>query len=149
AGRNPHQAFEDMGDVGAREAEITMAALLLDVNEAGILKLAEMPARSRKHHARFLGEFGCGERLAVHERSQHVGARRISQQRRNGGDVRSVFHSLTLAELSMPCKLLGVALRKARRHRCGRLTPLRRLLAMRTNTHCSSCWRSFGVRPMR
>src|SRR5260370_31693151 len=90
-----------------------MAALLLDIEEAGILKLAEMPARRRKHDARLLGELGCGERLAVHERCEHVGAGRISQQRRNGRDVRSVFHSLTLAEVSTRRKLVGVAVRKS------------------------------------
>src|SRR5260370_33161842 len=91
-----------------------MAALLLDIEEAGILKLAEMHARRRKHDARFLGELGCGERLAVHKRSEHVGARRISQQRRNDRDVRSVFHSLTLAEVSTQRKLLDVAVRKSK-----------------------------------
>src|SRR5260370_10394436 len=91
-----------------------MAALLLDIEEAGILKLAEMPARRRKHDARLLGELGRGERLAVHERREHVGARRISQQRRNCRDVRSVFHSLTLAEVSTRRKLLDVAVRKSK-----------------------------------
>src|SRR5258708_20910738 len=114
ARRNPHQAMEDGAHIGDGQAEIAMAALLLDIDEAGILELAEMPARRREHDARLLGELGCGERLAVHERSQHVGARRISQQRRNGRDVRSVFHSLTLAELSTRRKLLDVAVRKSK-----------------------------------
>src|SRR5260370_22242392 len=91
-----------------------MAALLLDIEEAGILKLAEMPARRRKHDARLLGELGRGERLAVHERREHVGARRSSQQRSNGRDVRSVFHSLTLAEVSTRRKLLDVAVRESK-----------------------------------
>src|SRR5215813_5241321 len=106
AGGNSHQAFEDAGDIGTRQAEIAVAALLFGIDDAGILELAEVPARSREHDASLLGELGRGERPAVHERGQHIGTRRVSQQRRDGGDVRSIFHSLTLAEVSSRRKLL-------------------------------------------
>src|SRR5499427_1779084 len=104
--RNSHQTFEDAGDIGTGQAEIAVAALLFGIDDAGILELAEVPARSREHDASLLGELGRGERPAVHERGQHIGTRRVSQQRRDGGDVRSIFHSLTLAEVSSRRKLL-------------------------------------------
>src|SRR5262252_7922079 len=105
-GRNSHQTFEDAGDIGTGQAEIAVAALLFGIDDAGILELAEVPAGSREHDASLLGELGRGERPAVHERGQHVGARRVAQQRRDGGDVRSIFHSLTIAEVSSRRKLL-------------------------------------------
>ena len=96
--RQPHQRFQHAGDIGAGEAKIAMACLFLDREQAGGVQLGEMTARRRQRDARFLGEFGRSERLAVHQRGEHIGAGGIAKQRGDHRDIGTVFHSSILTE---------------------------------------------------
>ena len=79
-----HQRFEQARDVGIRETVIAMAPLRFDGDEAGVVELAQMRARGLLGDAGFEREFSRGERHAVQQGRQHVGACGIAD---HGGDA--------------------------------------------------------------
>jgi hypothetical protein len=75
-------------------------AILVDDEQAGLNKLSQMRGSCRCGDARLVRAFPGGERAARHQRGENIGARRVSNQRAEPGDVRSVFHGCTLARHS-------------------------------------------------
>jgi hypothetical protein len=60
-----------------------MPALLDHGQEAAVHQLGEMRARRGRRHAGNVGELARGQRAAVGQRIEHVGARRLADQRRD------------------------------------------------------------------
>ena len=75
------------------EPEVAVAALLRRHDQACPGELAEMAARGLRRDVRRVGEFARGQRAAVEQRDQHVGARRIADQRGDGGDIEDLAHA--------------------------------------------------------
>ena len=94
-----HQGFERICDVSLSETEIPVPPLAFDHDEAGLFELGEMAARGREHQARFLRQLGRRERRTGKEGHQHVGTRRIADQRGDDRDVGAFLHSLMISEL--------------------------------------------------
>ena len=72
------------------EPKIAMASLFHGGDQAAGLQLGQMGTRRLRGDARFVGELAGGQRLAAHQRRQHVGARGIAGQRGNRGDARGL-----------------------------------------------------------
>ncbi len=91
--RNAHQVLEELRHVAIGEAEIAMPSLALHHEQLRIRELRQVRARGRLADLRHLRQLRRGERLAAQERGEHLGARRLADQRRDARDVRSVPHS--------------------------------------------------------
>ena len=96
--------FEHMGDVGAGEAVVAVAALLLRLDQAAGFELRQMRTRGLRRDAGLVRQLARGQRAAGHQRGQHVGARGIADQRGDHGDIGSCFHSSMIAEASTSIK---------------------------------------------
>ena len=111
--RKRHQAFENMRDLRAGEAVITMPALALGPDQTGMLQLAQMTAAGLQRDTRGSGQLAHGQGATVHEAIQNQRAGRITHQRGDAGKPRYCIHGSTsrfgrhtsmLAELWMPGK---------------------------------------------
>jgi len=93
ARRHHHDAFEHASDQRARQPVVTVAALAHAFEQPGLGQLGEVAAGRLRRDAGGVGELLGGERAAVHQRAQDVGARRIADRRRNLGQVGSDRHA--------------------------------------------------------
>ena len=75
-----------------------MAPLALDRHQLAGEQAGEMAARRRRRDGALERKLGRGERAAVHQRSQHAGARRIADQGRDAREVGRVVHTSMLNE---------------------------------------------------
>src|SRR4051794_11682803 len=92
------KAFQHAGDVVVGEAVVAVAALLLRLDQAAGLELGKMRARGLRRDAGLLRQLARGERAAVHQCREHVGACGIADERSDHGDVRTGFHASMVAE---------------------------------------------------
>lgn len=83
-----------------------MTTLPLLGKEPADLQLGQMRARGLRRDAGLAGQFARGQRPAGQQRGQHVGARRIADQRSNHGDIGTRFHCSVLTEAFMSDKRL-------------------------------------------
>ena len=90
--------FEHAGDVGAGEAVVAVAALLLRLDQPAGLELGQMRTGGLRRDAGLLRQLARGQRAAGHQRGQHVGTRGIADQGGDHGDIGSGFHSSIIAE---------------------------------------------------
>jgi len=93
-----HQRFERFGHVRSGQPVITVPALATDVQQARFDQPREMAARRRRRNSARFGELPRGEGAPVHQRGQHVGARRIADQGGDRSDERSIGHSSVITE---------------------------------------------------
>ena len=98
--RHRHQRLDAMRDVGVGDPKMAGAALFPADDDPGGFELCEMHARRRKRHPRLGGKLSHGQRIARHQGHDHIGARRIAEQRRRDRNVGAVFHGLTMIK---PC----------------------------------------------
>ncbi len=110
AGGQPRKAFQHAGNVGIGKPIIAMAALLFLFDQAASLELREMRTRGLRRDAGFLRQFGCGERAAVHQRGQHVGAGGVADEGGDHGDIGTCFHCSMIAEALVTIKGVEVDL---------------------------------------
>src|SRR5688572_14573221 len=98
--RHAHHALQQLGDVVVGEAEVAVASLALDRDEAAFHEFRQMCACGLLGDVGHLGELGCGERLAAHQCREDVGARTVADERRDADDVRSVLHAGMLSRFA-------------------------------------------------
>ncbi len=122
-----HQRFDRLGDIGTRQVVVAMPPLHENDQQARIQQPGQMPGGRWRRNACFGSTFPGGQRLASHERRENVGARGITDQRRQGGDVRTVLHGAEsspfpcgdvsfFAETSSVCSSLEEVSRTEERH---------------------------------
>jgi 2-iminobutanoate/2-iminopropanoate deaminase len=99
--RERHETFQGQRDVRIGEAEIAVPALPRHDNQAGLDELGEVTARRREAQTRLLSELARRQRRPGHECHEHMGARRIADERRDGRNIRAFPHSLMFSE---PCR---------------------------------------------
>jgi len=104
AGGEPRKALEHPGDVGIGEAIVAVTALLFLLDQPATLELSEMGTCGLRRDAGLMGEFGCGQGAACHQRGEHVGAGGIADQRGDHGDIGTCFHTSMIAETSVLIK---------------------------------------------
>jgi hypothetical protein len=75
--REAGHGLQQLGDLGARQRVVAVAALGPDGDEPGVEQQGEMDARRRDRDARLVGEHAGGERPPVEEREEHARARRL------------------------------------------------------------------------
>jgi len=90
--RDRHDLFEHARNLRATKPEITVAAASLVSEQPRLDQLCQMRARGLRGHMSDIGEFASAQRAAVHQRRQHVRARRVANQCGDLGDVGSVSH---------------------------------------------------------
>ena len=95
--RDRHDRLDQARDLGRGEPEIAVAPLPVAGQKPRIDQLCQMRARGLRGHMRGIGEFAGAQRAAVHQRREHVGARRIAEQCRDLGDVGGVCHGFSIA----------------------------------------------------
>jgi NIPSNAP len=96
--RDTHQIFEQVAYIAIGESKVAMTPLVFDSEQSRIDELGEMSTDRLFGDARNLRELGRRERLPADQRSQHVCASAISDQRRDPRDIRAVFHGSMIAE---------------------------------------------------
>lgn len=84
-------------DLGGGKPEITVAPPSFVGEQPRVDQLCQMRARGLRGHMCHIGEFAGAQRAAVHQRRQHVRARRVANQRGDLGDVGSVCHDRSIA----------------------------------------------------
>ena len=87
------EAFQQLRDVVVGEPEVAMAPLLLHGDELRIHEPGEVHARRLLGHVGHARKLRSRERLAAQERGEDLGARAIADERRDDGDVGTVFHA--------------------------------------------------------
>ena len=97
-GRQPHQPFQCGGNIAAGQRKILVPPLFADLHQIAVLQLSQMPAGGLGGHPGLCRQFARSQRLAVHQRHQHVGPRRITDQRGHARDIRAFFHTSMLTE---------------------------------------------------
>jgi len=88
--RQSHHALQHAAHVVAGQGEVAVPALLLLAQQAAGLELAQVGAGGLQGHVRLGGQLARRQRLAAHERGQHVGPGRITDQRGNAQVVNSM-----------------------------------------------------------
>src|SRR5689334_4575120 len=81
---------------------IAMAALALDDEQPGAGEPGEMAAGRLRGNVGRTRELGRGERTAVHQGGEDVGARRVADQGRGGGQRCGAGHALLLGLAAKP-----------------------------------------------
>jgi hypothetical protein len=97
-GGEPHHGFQKRADIIIGKGKIAMPSLSALDQEVGAFELPEVGTRRLDGHPGLRGQFARGQRPAGHQRGQHVGARRIADQRAQLGYVRTFFHTSMLVE---------------------------------------------------
>jgi len=96
--RKPRKTLEHAGDIGAGEAIVAVAALLLRLDQAAGFELRKMRARGLRRDAGLGAQARSRSARGGHQRRQHVGARGIADQCGDHGDIGACFHSSMIAE---------------------------------------------------
>ena len=104
ARRQPGEALEHAGDIGAGEAIVAVAALFLHFDQTAGFQLRQMRTRGLRRDAGLVRQFARGQRAAGHQRRQHVGAGGIADQCGDHGDIGACFHSSMITEASTSIK---------------------------------------------
>ena len=90
----PQENFQRLADIAIFQLIETIPALARLAYQAAREQFRQMTTGGRRRDTRLTGKITGRPRLAAHQRQQHVGARRISDESGNAGDVRSYFHTL-------------------------------------------------------
>ena len=81
-----HDPLQHAADQRRREPKIAVPALLVDGEQTALGQLAEVPACGLRRYPTDIGEFRRGQRAAVEQNGQDIGAGRVADQRGNLGD---------------------------------------------------------------
>ena len=97
-GRHAHDRFQHCRDFRACQSIIAVTALRRQREKPALHQFRKMRARRRQADAGLARQFRCGQRAAVHQRRQHVGAGRVSHQAGDAGNIGRLTHGSTVNE---------------------------------------------------
>ena len=89
------ERLDDLGDGRPGQAEVAVAPVALDGEEARVDEASEMLAGRRPSDAGLAGQDAGGQRAAVHEREQDARPGRLGEDTCRGGDVEVALHRHT------------------------------------------------------
>src|SRR6185312_11676887 len=91
-GGDRHDALDHAADRRRRQPVVAVTPLLLRHEQPRLGQLGEVAAGGLRRDTRGIGELARGERPPVHQGTEHVGASRIAEQRRDFGDLYAFPH---------------------------------------------------------
>jgi hypothetical protein len=97
-----HGAFQHISNVRTGQAIVTVAALLHEEDKPRGGQLAKMAAGSLWRYAGGISKLCRGERPPAKQRDEHIGARRIADQRSDFRDLWRIRHTCEYVQGKAP-----------------------------------------------